>query len=1290
MANQLETNPPPEDFLTQDAFFLGYYSYSGAVTYPCVLASSSNQTVLNQDCDARISIRNLGLMKAFVISLRRSELEGDPARKYLKYSELILNYRACTELLILNEEVPIEDMKAMKSDLLAVPAAVGSLLQVKVNLEHAMNNHFLVGAPSWAQKFVETIKSEFIFKIYVCGDAIFLPAVRKLQVQFARNIERSPLLQMFQPGQRRPTFYRGQLDDNYLLEKVERLRYTTSINFESIEHYATELGLALKIHDIEKAVDSTTHQHLILEAKILKITDYKLNTILACLPAPTDDRTRLKPGDSLTVYFEHDTMDESKSWSGHVTPRIVGCPASLVTVWLHRPRNSPPGVGDAWEDNRALDSVNLEGLSKKDILNRIIDAKPIPIKIVTEGSQVGSKQAIDALETLLTSDDNELGNGVLYQDMLKIFSGNRLDLLPERDIFRQLRGSEQDFISELELDQGQRAALEGGKCSRGPLLIHGSPGTGKTHLVTEVFEAYTHKGIEGGKPLQMLFIAPTSESATEMAFKLQHILSVGINAPSNFFVVHVRSDDTRQNTFRQYGKLLHPPNPNCRLTQNTLTEEEAGLLVQVNLASAIHKYFVKSQKPQYDQACDSHVDIFELSLSYRMLQYADILPGGPKAVDLSQWLSLRTMYSQYQADETDKLFPQDEIKKLGQTLCALRAQVFASAAAICSDADNAGAQVMREACINTTNIIIADDATQIPQHVILPILVNQFADLGGVVLLGDPHQLRPVTITKSKKNVFRGHLDLSLLVRLAQSGLVTYQLLEQHRMLPCVAAITTKLTYKGLVRNAPTVAINTRHLEVSQVVRKFNLNTYGKDQSILLLDVEKVPGLSQTLTSKNNSRYNEYYVAIAANLVVQLLQRDHTLKIAYLSAYSAQATLGLSAKAMMEQQKIPGVQNFQVSTWAGASGREWDVVIYDILMVDSPTADSADIQDYPDMMTVVNSRARCGMYLITDKKAIDKHSNGQRRRSGVKKFMSAILRSGRFPIQDITEFPQSDFFKPGQVNMNILSEGFDLGKSKDAVNEAKTHVDNQFGDISNSIGDSVDSWDTEDVMSVYGSDSAYLHALLTGRKSQEPSIMGFSVQEQHLLDIETDDGCTSRKGQHNQDIMSFFRNYDEINNKGQSQKTDTIVGQPVNASELTNTTLNAFEHCEPSSLFDQQKQSLATADALKEQFSRAVSRGHSILRKFEEQKLLATNLLSTLRREEGNQPFYTNLCKAKLAVEKLQDMGERGQACELVKKVNDYISAGENIMWTSDGLDLEEYYHLMQLQPPINNKSLLD
>ena len=238
--------------------------------------------------------------------------------------------------------------------------------------------------------------------------------------------------------------------------------------------------------------------------------------------------------------------------------------------------------------------------------------------------------------------------------------------------------------------------------------------------------------------------------------------------------------------------------------------------------------------------------------------------------------------------------------------------------------------------------------------------------------------------------------------------------------MPQIRELVSKLDWSGQLQDGPGTAVEERI--IAQEVLAFNLAEYKRESSILYFDMkhsqEKVFGVTK-------SAFNEMQISFALNLLEKILAYTgkngfkFALKdITIFAPYKAAEAYYINGLIKFSKVYGPNSSQVRIMTADASQGYQCEVGIIDL----TRTAVPGFMAELNRLILLV-SRARCGLYIIGNKTAIDQFKRS--RAKHLQCFQSAILKY-YVPIKD--KAVSCAFFDPKAVDM---SHTFDDTEAED-------------------------------------------------------------------------------------------------------------------------------------------------------------------------------------------------------------------------------------------------------------------
>jgi len=1005
-----------------------------------VFLDSKTGELLNPDSTGRFSLHTHGTQTTMTLELAQTGDDGKIHR-----ADMTLNYASFVSFEF--SEIPKVEIDAIKTASIHPQSATCFRGLLKFRDEGYANTRLHFGAEDFANSFARSVKANQEVTILIVGNSVTAENINTVKKLF--DAERiTPPFQAWTDSKIRMVIQQGQYKVRAERPDYYSIDFISRPSFTDLNDYKVQNGMAV-VNAAENEVGKQTRYEL--EKKVLRLVTLPGmdNEFIAFIPVPGDDQTRIDVGDLLKISFDIENQDERKKWMARIVPNLPDTPASMLTVTIKRPWDKE---SSEWTDKVPSNVLPYSNLQDGNAYATILDFEGTPCFI----SLVNSSKDKDRL--LVTLEEIDLAPqgswvGSLQPTFKKLLLANKLDEIADYDIMKHIRDNDPAYLDKLDLNHDQRQALANSQSVRGAVqMFQGGPGTGKTKVIVEVIKAH----LTSNKHCQVLQFSPSNIGVDDIAQKAQDVLT-GLQADGqakNKYILRIHSRDTEKDIYMQKARYAKGKPANARPSADgKLSEEDQELLNNLEIAQAFAKQYKDANTSKFPLISDRRVQLLELSLGHVMLQYAGLIDGGPKAHQPERYEDFRSLYNRYAAAESKEHFSPEDMKSLILHANRLKSWVIKRAAVVCATVANGGEAMIQRSASESAKLIIVDEAARIAEYSLLPAMFGKYTELSGMMLFGDPAQNTPIATSSAKleDNPMHSLLEQSFMARLAKCGLPMEFFSVQHRMDNRILSIINDRIYQGRLVSAPSTSQGAQADLVNRI-EQYNRDNFRKGTNVVLIDLEenqpygKRQGPNMAKVANGKSRYNDYVVAFAINLIYDLLIKFPDITIAYITAYKAQERLALSAKNKMVVGDTKGLdieRRFIVTTWSKCQGLEYDAVVLDWLMMRF-----GGMQDDSHQLNNALSRAKAGEWIISTKKDIDNLRNAR----WLPRFLSDLLQY-RVPVPTLQRVPDCPFFKPGQVDNRTLEDLADkfAVPGADAWDTVPMHVAVGEGDWSSQV-----------------------------------------------------------------------------------------------------------------------------------------------------------------------------------------------------------------------------------------------
>eukprot|EP00929_Paragymnodinium_shiwhaense_P101782 TRINITY_DN64969_c0_g1_i1.p1 TRINITY_DN64969_c0_g1~~TRINITY_DN64969_c0_g1_i1.p1 ORF type:complete len:1171 (-),score=202.59 TRINITY_DN64969_c0_g1_i1:154-3666(-) len=526
-------------------------------------------------------------------------------------------------------------------------------------------------------------------------------------------------------------------------------------------------------------------------------------------------------------------------------------------------------------------------------------------------------------------------------------------------------------------DEAVRRAL-----ARPLMLVHGPPGTGKTHTAAVFMTMLAQRNL--GARCATLFAAPTNRACDTALYATNKLCE-------KFFAERLRARveedgdddcaiclDGQPDVVTACGHVFHRAclqqslgeSSKCPLCRQVLKQHQGGLrILRVYGADSEREDFPVPKKVDHRgiqtfKAQTVPVEMRRFTLHWRC--HAAVQGEEPSA----EALKVREAYERLRSanvrannfDELRAIYYEALTKaravEVHQSDIIFTTCVSARRTALQAALEAEGAPEIRQ--------VVLDEAGQAPEpEALCPLALPKKAR--QAILFGDHKQLRPILRSKLAEEA---GLGISLFERLAlkcyasEEQAPVYMLAEQYRMHPGISRFPNDQFYKGRV--ADHTSVEEREDGLLRHPRT------GKQAACLLWDGAAGDGSEQLQRVRTvgaggvGSRSNALEAERAVELASRLARAAGQSAVAVLSWYNNQVA------KISEALRRQGLGGVHVGSIATAQGSQWDYVILSAVR-SGPGGGSLGLVADAHNLNVALTRAKIGMVVLCDTAAVQRN-----------------------------------------------------------------------------------------------------------------------------------------------------------------------------------------------------------------------------------------------------------------------------------------------------------------------------
>lgn len=645
-------------------------------------------------------------------------------------------------------------------------------------------------------------------------------------------------------------------------------------------------------------------------------------------------------------------------------------------------------------------AINGRGLSDDDLIQRLRHDKgnTVRVKIVDcESTFTSIRAAYMALNVAVSKAAHPFRARIQ-----SILLGRRPDLLKSKDLYQHILHEVPDPEKYMmPLNSRQLEVVRAARSMRGGMqFTQGPPGTGKTRILLQQaapFVAATTK--------TLIFLAgPTNHGADDLAQGMHEVVNgqkekfPNVKA-KNPYILRAYPEKAEAEIFRTQGKKFVIP---ASRLDNGVLPSSTEMTDRQKLADD----FRVAGKPRFDGVRDKRVTDVEHSIGYMKLLISGVIPNSEHAHDNpKEFAAFRELYKK--RAQGDKLNTKEAAFWDSESDRLTKLAVQGASAIISTTATISKATLLGYVKDKVVAVFMDESAFE-REDSLMPLFAAHFSLDPCFVMIGDQKQLAPLAKASGRDNAFRPQVELSFMTRMIDIGWEYIMLTEQHRMVPQISAIANQMTYGDKLINDASTQLSNRPL--AQKFQNFAKKKHGILTNRLMIDLP--PSGTNTVTRNDkSSKSNDFSICIVAELVRTLLHEfGSTATLAVLTPYSGQRLCYERVEARMREAKLENFEMVTIDTLDGAQGREFDIVIVD-LVVDS----SAGFLESENRLNVAMTRAKNGLIIVCNRGAVRSAYYKNKASTPYMKRMLRLFEQHTWERERDDNYPETKFYTPANA-----------------------------------------------------------------------------------------------------------------------------------------------------------------------------------------------------------------------------------------------------------------------------------
>ncbi|PNS19550.1 Regulator of nonsense transcripts 1 [Sphaceloma murrayae] len=744
-----------------------------------------------------------------------------------------------------------------------------------------------------------------------------------------------------------------------------------------------------------------------------------------------------------------------------------------------------PGEGSDDEDNPGHYDVPDDGFfdgvksyadfrRPQDTRQYLAEARPYRVDLIVDADTTMRERHVEAFQALRSRIELEIRESPDHiSKTAELLCGGRPDFLPTVNAFQ---GLDESFIRIAceGLNDAQLAAMAQLQSMRGPFgRLLGPPGTGKSHMICRIVQPFGHLQLTEEARKTALPDREAAKPDLQFDGQFREACAIIVTAPINSVLdglttaiyndlLTVKSHPIVIRGFA-HGLEVKITKTNIHLSpgdlRNRIKSAESMITIEADMNAFATVWDRQTrQNNTFGAAKDGPVsdnristDVFVHTLGFHVYAAAGLdIPSqfkehpyirnlllGPLCQNSERnWQRYREMYARYRQSKVnpDFRFRKQDRKVFRIEFKKLIAFVLRHADAVCITLAHALERTMKENL--RPRLILVDEAAKAHPGETLSLLG---AYTCPIIQVGDHKQLRPHVRCPVGQNPYVAQLIDSEFKRYDDLGFPKTQFIEQHRSIAAINAVTN-LHYDGTLQYVKSTMSHAGRYKFETAAR----DIWGQSHAVVLLDVQDSQSSNRNAgkSSTNNKTCNAVRNAVR-ELVKPRGARSHLQyhagEITVLSPYKAQnEDHRLQLRDLADELALPEVQDIFVGTFDAVQGRQYDVVIVDLVK----TGQIGFLED-EGRLNVGASRARFGLVFVADTHALEDAAKG--------KFLERLfgfLKEGGANVVEVDD---------GTDWIGRLKIGMDVGRGNGAGRDGSSGNDSKAVEVMREVEEDTDA-----------------------------------------------------------------------------------------------------------------------------------------------------------------------------------------------------------------------------------------